>query len=333
VRAPLFARRRPREEGVELELNAEVVFTLAELSRRPCLNALSPAAAREEFRLQTEVLAQPRRTLPLVVDRSIPGPAGEIRIRIYSPILRPGALPILVYYHGGGWVVGDLETHDPICRDLAAAAGCIVVAIDYRLAPEHRFPAAVEDAVAAFRWVAAHAAALGGDPARVAVGGDSAGGSLATVTARLTRDDGGPQPVFQVLVYPGTDFTLSSESHQRLSRGYLLDRELLEWFRGHYLRGPEDYRDPRASPLFAEDLRELPPALLLTAGFDPLRDEGRAYAGRLRDAGVPTELRHYPEAPHGFLSMPLALQAGRKGLEDFAAALRKAFGKEVGRKT
>ncbi len=215
----------------------------------------------------------------------MPGPAGALGLRIYTPVEAggPGALPVLVFFHGGGWVVGNLDTHDGLCRRLANAAGCLVVSVDYRLAPEARFPAAVDDAYAATRWVAARASSFGGDGTRLAVGGDSAGGNLAAVVSLLAHERGAPPLRFQLLLYPVTDFAFDTPSYRENGEGYLLTRANMEWYAGHYLRDGADRRHPHAAPLRAADVGGSPPTMVITAQYDPLRDEGEAYA--VRDCG------------------------------------------------
>ena len=232
-------------------------------------------------------------------------------------------LPILVYYHGGGWIRGDLDTHDDVCRYLCHRAGCLVASVDYRLAPEHRFPAALEDCDAATRWMAENAARLGADPARLAIGGDSAGGNIACGVTLKARDRGGPAICFQLLIYTATDLAGETESKRLYSSGYLLDS--MPFYVASYL-GPEgNAAAPLASPLLAPDLSDLPPALVLTAGFDPLRDEGEAYARRLEAAGVPTDYRCHESMIHGFVSITGLIENAEAGLADAAAALRAAF--------
>jgi acetyl esterase len=259
-----------------------------------------------------------------VEDRTIPGPAGDIPVRIYTPEGR-APLPILVYLHGGGWVIGSLETHDPICRQLANGAGCVVVSVDYRLAPEHPYPAAAEDAYAAARGVHANAASLGGDPKRIAVGGDSAGGNLSAVVSLMARDRGGPPLVHQLLVYPVTDAPGPTASYRDNGRDYFLTTDMMQWFWNHYLGKDPGCRDAYACPLRARDLRGLPPALVITAELDPLRDEGEAYAARLREAGVPVTLSRYDGMIHGFFGMATILDKSRAALAEAAEALRVAF--------
>jgi len=260
-----------------------------------------------------------------VEDRRIPGPGGEIGVRLYQPFAGGVQRPLLVYYHGGGWVVGDLDTHDGACRFLALQAGVNVLSVDYRLAPEHRFPAAVDDAVAAFRWAVLHAPELASDPARVAVGGDSAGGNLAAVVSQLTARDGGPRPAFQLLIYPVADLSTKHESYRLFREGFFLTEKQMDWYRGHYLSDESAARDPRASPLLAEPLKNLPPAYVATSGFDPLRDEGERYARKLEAAGVPVTLRRHGGLIHGFANATGVGTSSRRAMEEICAALRAAL--------
>ncbi len=260
-----------------------------------------------------------------VENRTLPGPRGEIPVRVYTPEGR-APFPVLVYFHGGGWVIGNLETHDGLCRHLANAAHCVVVSVDYRLAPEHPFPASGEDAYAATRWVAGNAAALGGDAKRIAVGGDSAGGNLSAVVSLMARDRGGPPIVFQLLVYPATDLPSANMSYRENGEGYFLTAKSMHWFFAHYCGANPDASDPYLCPLRAKNLGGLPPALVVTAEFDPLRDEGEAYAARLREAGVRTKLTRYPGMIHGFFGMGPLLTQARAATREAADALRSAFG-------
>lgn len=251
--------------------------------------------------------------------------AGSIPARLYGPADGTNH-PILVWYHGGGFVIGDLDTADPTCRKLAAATGAVVVSVDYRLAPEHPFPAAADDCLAALRWVVDHATDLGGDPTRIAVGGDSAGGNLAAVTALAARD-AGIDLRYQLLVYPVTDCTMSSASYDTNGQGYLLTADSMDWFIGHYLSGG-DAKDPRVSPLFADDVSGTAPALVLTAEFDPLRDEGEAYAERLRDAGVDVELRRFDGQVHGFFALSTLTAGTGEAIALAVARLNSAFSRQ-----
>jgi acetyl esterase len=259
-----------------------------------------------------------------VEDRTIPGPGGSIPVRLYTPEGR-GAHPLLLYFHGGGWVLGGLDTHDTVCRELAHGAGCAVMSVDYRLAPEHQFPAAPDDCYAALVWAATNAAAIGVDATRIAVGGDSAGGNLTCVTALQARDKGGPRLCFQLPVYPVTNHSLDTPSYRENAKGYLLETESMAWFWGHYLPSDRDGEHAYASPLRATDFRELPPALVITAEFDPLRDEGEAYGKRLQEAGVPTELRRYDGMIHGFFGMSAIMDQAKAAIADASTALRRAF--------
>jgi acetyl esterase len=258
-----------------------------------------------------------------IVEQTLPGPGGPIRLRIYEPAgARP--FPVLVYFHGGGWVIGSLDTHDGVCRALAARAPCIVVAVDYRLAPEHRFPAALDDAWAATAWVAEHAASIGGDPEQIAVGGDSAGGALATACAMRARDRG-LRLGLQLLVYPVTDHRFDTVSYDECADGYGLTRDAMRWFWGQYLGPGGEGSSPEASPLRAPDLGGLAPALVITAEYDPLRDEAEAYAARLEEAGVRVQLRRCEGLIHGFLRLPGTIPRANAVLDEAAAALRDAF--------
>ena len=286
----------------------------------PPFESLTPEQARELI-LQMRELAGPPEPVAGVEDSMIPTPDGQIPVRIYTPE-GSGPFPVLVYFHGGGWVIGSVDTIDPPCRALANAAGCVIVSIDYRLAPEDKFPAAPEDCYAATRWVAEYAAGISADPSRMAVGGDSAGGNLAAVVALMARDRGGPPLAYQLLVYPVTNYDFSTASYEENGEGYLLTKNAMVWFWDHYLRTEEDGAHPYASPLRAPDLRGLPPALVITAEFDPLRDEGEAYARRLQEAGVPVALKRSDGMIHGFWQMGGVLDQGKKVLADRAAALR-----------
>jgi acetyl esterase len=286
----------------------------------PPYHTVSPFVARRIYR-DTRAALSPQAP-----------PVAEVRlhaeknfaVRSYRPV-KEERLPALVYFHGGGWTIGDLDTHDVLCRQLALGARCMVLSVDYRLAPEHPFPAAVEDCFAALQWTAQNAAKLGIDPQRIAVGGDSAGGNLAAVIALLARDAGGPHIAYQMLVYPATDSRCIHASHVRNGEGYLLTRDSIAFFRSAYLPSEALWSDWRASPLLAPSHAGLPPALVLTAGFDPLVDEGRAYADKLDAAGVRIEYREYPDMVHGFLLFGGVLDTSNAAVAHCCAALRAAF--------
>lgn len=258
---------------------------------------------------------------------AIPGPATQLPAVVYRATDKTD-LPVLVYFHGGGFTIGSTSSHDSVCRHLCVEANCIVVSVDYRLAPEHKFPAALDDAYAATRWIAENAGALGGDPGRIAVGGDSAGGNLSAVVCLLARDSAGPDLCFQLLIYPGTDMTESFPSHRTFGEGYLLTSSLLSWFHDNYTPADMDHRDWRVSPLHAQSHAGLPPAHIITAGFDPLQDEGKAYAEKLEASGVPVSFRHYEGMLHGFITQYAYVDQARAALSDCAARLAAAFRKQ-----
>jgi len=290
----------------------------------PPLYTQSLAAARAADLAQVQAASADLEPVAAVADHVIPGPGGELRIRVYEPG-EGRERPALVYFHGGGWALGDLETCDEICRALTNAVPCVTVSVEYRLAPEHRFPAAVHDCYAATCWVAEHAAELGVDPARLAVGGDSAGGNLSAVVALLARDRGGPRLRHQLLVYPNTDQRADTASLRESEDPLLFNRWSVDWYRNHYLGEEKDGLDPLASPLRAPDLAGLPEATVLTAEYDPLRDEGEQYADRLRAAGVPVEARRYDGMVHGFFLMSGMLDTAGDAVAHAAARLAGAF--------
>ncbi|HEV8441105.1 MAG TPA: alpha/beta hydrolase [Methylomirabilota bacterium] len=289
----------------------------------PPVEQMTPAEARESMRTRTAALG-PVEEVPRVEDHQVPVDGGHVTVRCYTPA-GGGPFPALVFFHGGGWVIGDLYTHDGICRSLANAAACVVASVDYRLAPEHTYPVAAEDAFAATRWIAQHGSRLGVDSRRLAVGGDSAGGNLAAAVTLMARDRGGPSLALQALIYPVTQHGFDTRSYEEHADGYLLTRTGMRWFWDHYLRRPEDGRQPYASPLLAPALDGLPPALVITAEYDPLCDEGEAYAARLREAGVPVTLTRYPGMIHGFFRMINLVDKARAARDEVAAALRKTF--------
>jgi acetyl esterase len=311
-----------------LDPDSERVLELVRASGRPPYETLSPAEARALFLAGREALALDPVSVAVIHD--ITGPDG-VPLRLYRGAGTDAAatLPALVYFHGGGWVIGDLDSHDSVCRHLANAARCAVVSVDYRLAPEHKFPAAVEDCFAATSWVAAEAAALAIDRERIAVVGDSAGGNLAAVVSLLARDRAAPRLRYQILAYPAVEASMSHPSMARFADGFLLTRATMQWFYDCYLRGAADVDDWRASPLRAADLSGVPPALVLTAGFDPLCDQGEAYARRLLDHGVAVDHRHYPDQIHGFLSAGKIIRAAVPALDDIATALSAAWARPI----
>jgi acetyl esterase len=318
-----------RVERDGLLLDEQVQFLLhsaARLGVQP-MSAYSVPRAREEMLRSCLALAPARVPMADVSLRAFRGPRGPIRARLYRPRALRGqsAAPALVYLHGGGWVVGGLDDYDAVCRALAEQAGCVVISVDYRLAPEHRFPAAVDDALAAFREVHARSEELGIDPRRLAVGGDSAGGNLSAVLCQQQREVGGPMPRFQLLVYPATDLAGFTRSRQLFGHGYFLEESTIQWFLDHYLADREQALDVRASPLRARDFSALPPALLLVAGFDPLRDEGLAYADALRAAGVTVEVRHDTAMFHGYFCASGGLAIAQDALAHAARAVRLAL--------
>jgi acetyl esterase len=313
--------------AIALDPQMKAMLDFANASGPMFLRAETPEQAREKMQALLEVRAVEPPPVYRVEDRHIPGPHGQLPIRIYTS---EGRVPkgVLVYFHGGGWVLGSIVTHDVLCRSIANAAGCIVVSVDYRLAPEHKFPAAPEDCYAATKWVAENASSFGGDPKRIAVGGDSAGANLATVTALMARDRSGPNLVFQLLFYPATSAANDTASHKEFSQdGFILSRADMEWFWNHYLNGAPDRENPLACPDKATNLAGLPAALVQTASHDPLRDEGERYAHNMKRAGVDVTLTRYNGVTHGFVSFADALDKGKTGIKEAGDALRAAFGK------
>lgn len=291
----------------------------------PPLHTVPIAAARKMYDKGAE-LTRGTPPEPAAIEAiSLPGPEGMLDARVYRPSEKSG-LPILVFFHGGGFTVGSLDSHDSVCRALCVEAHCLVLSVDYRLAPEHKYPAAVEDAWAATCWAVNNARTLGGDPDRVAVGGDSAGGNLAAVVCLMAREANDPQLSYQLLIYPGIDMTCSLPSHTAFADGYRLTRELITWFYQAYFSTDDDVTHWQASPINAHSLAGLPPAYILSAGYDPLQDENKSYAYKLEGAGVPVTYRHYDDMIHGFYTMPGALDRAREAISDSARALRAAFG-------
>jgi acetyl esterase len=294
---------------------------------RPKLSTLPPKVGRQAVDKMSEDSEAEPPEVGDVADGAFAGPGGEIRFRRYRPLgAAAGPLPTLIYYHGGGFVIGNIETHDSTCRRLANKSRCQVISSDYRLAPEHPFPASTDDGVAAFRHIRDNAASFEVDPARIAVGGDSAGGNIAAVVCQACRDKGEKTPAFQMLIYPATDSSRESASRKQFADGYFLTKELMDWFWKAYVPAGVDLADLRLSPLLAKDLAGLPPAFVLTAGYDPLRDEGRAYANRLIDAGIKTTYVNYPGTIHGFFSLTRFLHQGLKANDEAAGVLAAQFG-------
>lgn len=308
-----------------LDPNVRLLLEAIAAQGGPRLETLPPAEARAAAVEGLKAAAGEPEPVASVEDLRIAGPEGEIALRIYTPE-GDAPRPAMVYFHGGGWVVCDLDTHDAVCRAIARRAGAVAVAVDYRLAPEHKFPAAVVDCYAATQWVAANVGRMGIDPDRITVGGDSAGGNLAAVVSIRSRDEGGPRIAAQALVYPVTDLSsFETPSYREFADGYHLSRAQMEWFRDHYLAKPEDALNWMASPLLAADLAGLPPALIITAECDPLRDEGEAYARRLEQAGVAVTCTRYPGMIHPFFSMSGAIPQGLDAIQQVADVVRTAL--------
>lgn len=286
---------------------------------RPALQELTPEEARAAFE-NLRALAGPGEEVAKVEERR----AGDVPVRVYWPT-GEGPRPAIVYFHGGGWVIGDIESHDNTCRTLANGVGAVVVNTGYRLAPEHRFPAAADDCYSVTQWAHDHAQELGVDPGRIAVAGDSAGGNLATVVAMMARDRGGPPLAFQLLIYPVTDSDMGTVSYVDNADGYMLTSEGMRWFWDHYMGPDGDRRHPHASPFHAPNLSGLPPALVITAEFDPLRDEGEAYAERLRQAGVAVQVSRYDGMIHTFFGLPSLFDAAGKAIDEAVSALKEAL--------
>ncbi len=290
----------------------------------PPIHTLTPELVRMGIKMQLANDTNEPEFVAQVVNKTIPGPVSEIPVRIYTPT-GSGPFPVLVFFHGGGWVICDLDTHESLCRSLCNGANCVVVSVDYRLAPEHKFPAAPEDCYAATQWVAGHAAEINANSGKIAIGGDSAGGNLTAVVAQMARYQGGPNLALQLLNYPATDFTFDGPSIHENGQDYFLTIDDMNWFMNHYLNNDADKKDPQASPLQSANLRGLPPALVITGEYDPLRDEGETYGKRLKEAGVPVTISRYNGVIHGFLSLEPFTDKGKQAREECAQALRVAF--------
>lgn len=315
-------------DGMVLDLHVQTILWLMARAKVPELHELSPELARKEMDRTAPILAPEPAGPVTTLDRTIDTAAGPMSVRVYRPSGDEHARGVLVFFHGGGWVLGSIHSHDAVCAVLASRADCVVVSVEYRLAPDHKFPHAADDAVAAFRTIASSLTSFGGDGVRVAVGGDSAGGNLSAIVAQECRNDA-IAPRLQLLIYPATDMTRSLPSHEFFREGFMLSKPVMDYYIDHYLASPDQQRDPRASPLFADDVKGVAPAFILTAGFDPLRDEGRAYAEKLEAAGVATRYRCYEGMVHGFVSMSGAIPAAEEALQDMDSALREAFSRPV----
>ena len=316
-----------------LDDQTKAMLDQMEASGAPPLYELSVPDARAALKEATLLMDAPRTEVHKREERTISGPNGDIPIRIYwpRPVDKGELLPILILYHGGGWILADMDTHENVCRYYCHSADVIVINVDYRLAPEHKFPAGIEDSYATLCWAAEHAGEIGGDPARIAVTGDSAGGNISAVMCQLARVRSGPSIAYQALAYPAVNLDTDADYASKKEFGggeYFLSQQDLEWLRDLYLSYPEEeQKDLRASPILTEDLRGLPPTLVITAGFDPLRDEGRHYADRLMEAGVSVEYRCFESTIHGFMAFSGVIDAGRDGLEKVASCVREALHK------
>jgi acetyl esterase len=305
-----------------LDPQAQALLEMMAALGAPPLHEQTPEAARLQMAAARDA-RPPGEEVANVGDRTIPGPHGEIPVRIYNP--GNGPLPVVVYYHGGGWVIGDLDYQDVACRYVANHTPALVVSVDYRLAPEHKFPVPFDDCYAALEWVADNAGSIGGDPRRIAVAGDSAGGNLAAAVCIKARDDNGPAIAHQLLVYPVTNHSYDTPSYAENAEGYMLTRDSMIWFWNHYLSSMADSSNPHASPLQVSDASGLPPATIITAGFDPLRDEGEAYGEKLKAAGVPVSITRYDGMIHGFYALAHALDDGKKAHDQSVEVLQAAF--------
>jgi acetyl esterase len=316
------------DNNMTLDPQTSAILKQAADSNTPGLDEGTPAEGREIWAGTTALLGLPAPEVRQISEVAIPGPNGDIRSKIIFPASFPEGsnnLPVLIYYHGGGWVIGSPETYVGETCYYANEANCIVVVPDYRLAPENPFPAAPQDCYAVLEWVAAHAHEYGGNGGKIAIAGDSAGGNLAAVVAQMSKANDGPDITLQLLIYPATRMGAETQSYEDFKDGYFLTRQAMTWFFNHYLSRPEDWDDPQASPLLADDLSGLPEAFIMTAGFDPLRDEGKSYADRLAAAGVAVEYICYESQIHGFVSMAGVLDDGKKFLREATAVLRKSF--------
>lgn len=317
-----------------LDKEAEAFLAAVKAANRPEYSVIGAEGARQLYKETRGAVTPEAPEMSEIDNIAAPGPHGPIPLRYYRPagVDKREPIPVVVFYHGGGWVIGDLDTHDVACRLLSNESRCAVVSVDYRMGPEHKFPAAVEDAYAAAHWVAGEAAALRIDPEKLAVGGDSAGGNLAAVVALMARgklkdgDKTAPKIGYQLLIYPATDMAMTTESHKKFAKDHLLTRAAMDWFQEQYLNGEADREDWRASPLRAKSLAGLPPAYVLVAGNDPLRDEGEAYADALKKAGVPVAFREFPGQVHGFVVLGKVMPQAGQAIAEMGTALKLAFG-------
>ncbi|MDD3895097.1 MAG: alpha/beta hydrolase [Syntrophomonadaceae bacterium] len=306
-----------------LDTRVAVLLKLNELVSNPDYQSISDK--REKLERSSQLFGGKPIPFQNIQNTEIPGPAGNIPIRIYTPD-DPRPMPVIVFYHGGGWVAGSLNTHENVCRKLAKGSNAIVISVAYRLAPEYPFPAGIDDSYAALQWVAENAGSFGGDATRIAVAGDSAGGNFAAIVTQMARDNNGPAITAQALIYPATNFSdFDTESYQQNGTGYMLLKENMEMYRDMYLPQKEDWYDPKASPLLAQDFAGLPPAIIITAEFDPLRDDGEAYAAKLKAAGVPTEEVEYKGFVHAFLSVTRFLPKADEAIDQVCQFLKGEF--------
>lgn len=328
VRAPefviegVFGAPPKNDRGEPLDHQVHALLGLMDATYNPSLDELGPEKAREAYALSSRLFDVAPRALRSIVDDRIEGASEPVPVRIYRPVPDADA-PAVVYYHGGGFVVGDLEAYHGFCTELAVQSECVIVSVDYRLAPEHPFPAAIDDCLAAFEWVHANAARLGIDRARLAVAGDSAGGNLATVVAQQLLDRGGPMPTHQLLIYPTTDNRGGYRSMELFAEGFYLESSLVDWFSRTYLQEHTDMNDPRVSPVAYPRLGALAPAFVVTAGFDPLRDKGERYADELEGAGTRVVHRSYGRLVHGFVTMGGVIDAASRAVGEIASDFRR----------
>jgi len=303
-----------------LDPNVELFLQTVQQAGQPPLREVGVQEARQGIALM-HALCTPAGELARADERTVPGPSGDVPVRVYSQAT-DAVLPVVVYFHGGGWTIGDVASYDVLCRKLAVATGLTVVSVDYRLAPEHVFPAAVDDCYAVTKWIAEHGSELGVDGSRLAVAGDSAGGNLAAVTSILARDRGGPTIAFQLLIYPVIDGTMGFPSYKENAEGYLLSADDMAWFYEQYVPAGVDRKNPMLSPLYAPNLSNLPPALVITAEYDPLRDEGEAYADALQQAGIEARASRYDGMVHGFVPIDGVIPTATRAIDEATAALK-----------